>query len=86
MPTSRLMCSAPSWRISIIPILQGGKIGQKVEEWVLKSTPVCLCLWALLAYPACCPGWSFSADSKSVAELGIEARPLFQVTDPQEYF
>lgn len=75
---SHVLCSV---RVSIVPIVQAGKIEQKVGG---VSSEVHF--WALPAYPVSRLSWSFIADSESVAELGIESRPLFQLPDPQEYF
>lgn len=68
-------------QVSVIPILQARQIGQRVEE-SFEVHPRMPLSWALTACPVDCSGWSFTTDSKSVAELGIEARPLFQLPDP----
>lgn len=72
-------------QVSVILILQARQIGQRAEE-SFEVHPCIPLSWALLVCRVYCSGWSFSTGSKSVAWLGIEARPLFQLPDPQEYF
>lgn len=68
-------------RVTMVPIVQARKTGQKVGG---ASSEVHF--WALPAHPMSPLSWPFIADSASVAQLGIESKPLFQLPDPQEYF